>query len=203
MRRIEVGQRFGRLVTLAKISARASGHVNTRWLCLCVCGKHHVVVSGSIGVSTFSCGCLFVELTKQRRLHGMKNTPTWNSWHAMLQRCHDPNSSMWRYYGGRGIRIDPRWLDLRNFLADMGEKPVGTSLGRIDNDGDYVPTNCRWETPKQQNRNTRGVRRETIGETTLSVTEWAERFCIDRKRLFNYLRYYSLQESLARMGVAA
>lgn len=78
-----------------------------------------------------------------------------SSWNAMLQRCFDESRLAWQGYGRRGITVCERWLDPWVFLADMGERPEGLSLGRVDNDGIYEPSNCRWETPTQQARNTR------------------------------------------------
>lgn len=91
-------------------------------------------------------------LTQQ---HGGWNTPEYKSWTAMKTRCDNPKSTNYPGWGGRGIAYVSAWADFRQFLADMGPRPDGTSLDRIDNDGNYEPGNCRWATPTEQNRNRR------------------------------------------------
>lgn len=84
-----------------------------------------------------------------------RSSPTYRSWISMRRRCLNPKTAGYDQYGGRGIQLDPRWLDFRNFLDDMGERPNGTTLDRKDNDGNYNKANCRWATPKQQRSNQR------------------------------------------------
>lgn len=88
----------------------------------------------------------------------MHGTPTYRSWHSMIARCSYPSMQDWRLYGGRGITVCERWRDFRKFLADMGERPDGCSLDRIDSDGNYEPGNCRWATASEQQRNKRSFR---------------------------------------------
>lgn len=92
--------------------------------------------------------------TKHGHYVGDKPSPTYSSWHAMMQRCTKPNSISWKRYGGRGIKVCKRWRDsFENFLADMGERPAGKTLDRFpNNDGNYEPGNCRWGTAHEQHR---------------------------------------------------
>jgi hypothetical protein len=116
------------------------------------------------------------------RTHGMHGSPTYEAWKAMLQRCRNPNYHHWRDYGGRGITVCERWLTFANFLADMGKRPEGRSLGRIDNNKGYSPNNCRWETREQQMNNTRKT--GTFPNVHRYRDKWAARIRIDGKRVF-------------------
>jgi len=156
---------FGRLWALNPVAPDAIG--NIRWLCLCECGNQVLVPtrhlrSGNSSSRVRSCGCYQKDMgkvaAKAKRTHGHsenKRSPTYKSWCKMRSRCANPNADQWPYYGGRGIKVDPRWDSFENFLADMGERPDGLSIDRIDNEGDYEPDNCKWSTQNEQMANRR------------------------------------------------
>lgn len=106
--------------------------------------------------------------------HGMYGTPTYNVWALMLKRCRSQGRPDYARYGGRGITVCERWSRFENFLADMGERPAGKTLDRIDNHGNYEPGNCRWATASEQCRNTRRNNNLTLNGVTRCATEWAE-----------------------------
>lgn len=123
------------------------------WRFKCDCGADVVARKNHVAVgATKSCGCYAKEMLAVKTLtHGMSRTPTWNSWAMMLQRCEDQKHTQYKDYGGRGIDVCERWHDFSNFYADMGGRPLGKTLDRIDNSKGYEPDNCRWATWHEQN----------------------------------------------------
>lgn len=152
MNRIQPGQRFNRL-TFVRLAGRAPDkHLRGLWEC--DCGKSHfVIVSRVVNGYCQSCGCLSTE-TKPGLTHGQTDSPTYSSWQAMKGRCLNPEHKDYPRWGAKGVTVCDRWLSFENFLADMGERPAGTSIDRWPNfRGNYEPGNCRWATPEQQARN--------------------------------------------------
>lgn len=189
------GQRFGRLVVLRQHPDRSPSDRTVRWVCQCDCGnvavRHGTTLRKGEAVS---CNCRQREIGYESRKSGMSGTSTYGIWDSMLRRCDDAGSAR---YGGRGIKVCERWKTWDNFLADMGEKPEGMSLDRIDNNGDYEPGNCRWATPAQQARNTcRNVFIE-FGGRRMILTDWAKRIDINPSSLSNRLRRgWSIERAL-------
>lgn len=107
--------------------------------------------------------------------HGRSNTPIYNLYRAMRSRCENPNSDAYADYGGRGITVCERWLSFENFYSDMGDRPDGFSIDRIDNSKGYSPDNCRWADRKTQARNKRGLRMITAFGKTMPMCEWSDK----------------------------
>jgi hypothetical protein len=176
------GQKFGRWTVLKRGPTAASGQ--TRWHCLCFCGNERLVQAGSLKRDDGfgSCGCAKLEILIARSTkHGHATngiSPTYHSWAGMKARCLDPLHKHYQHYGKRGITICHQWHKFENFLVDMGEKPPGKSIDRIDNDGPYSPENCRWATPKEQARNRRNNRLLHLNGEAKTAPEWAETLSI-------------------------
>lgn len=147
------GMRFGKLTVIGY--SHTGKAWRSFWKCFCDCGKKVVVAGRHLSSKkTLSCGCMRTELLrKEKTTHGKSGTPTYNVWCSMIRRCRDPTVIGYHRWGGRGISVCERWLKFENFFDDMGHKPKNKSLDRINNDGHYEPSNCRWATRLQQTKN--------------------------------------------------
>lgn len=158
------GQRFGRLTVLTREPRAPGTQGQARWLCKCDCGSIKTVGSSALRHGlTRSCGCLLHDtLIARNTTHGLaprtEKPRAYSSWANMIRRCTHVNDPRYPEWGGRGITVCERWLEFPNFLADMGERPPGTSIDRVDNNGDYEPGNCIWATPHQQQVNSRAFK---------------------------------------------
>jgi hypothetical protein len=166
------GRVFGRLTIVRRSEMR-----NMYWWCQCSCGslEKEIYRSSLISGATQSCGCIHKEVvSRASKTHGMSKTKIYRLWSMMLDRCRNPRNTFYGEYGGRGICVCESWLKFQNFYADMGEKPEGKSLDRINNNGCYSPENCRWASRVEQARNRRNNRMVTYKGKSQSLSAWAE-----------------------------
>lgn len=191
------GQRFGRLVAIEHAGrvVNRSGFRTTLWKCKCDCGKETIVrypllVSGN----TRSCGCLerenkerIMKLAQQVNRKSvsanfagkLENHPLYKTWKSMLMRCNNPKVRGYKHYGGRGIKVCDRWsgdLGFENFVNDMGERTNGTTLDRVDVNGNYEPSNCRWATTEQQMNNRTDNSRIILNGESITCAQLCKRY---------------------------
>lgn len=175
MNRVDItGQRFGRLTALSRQTRRKrDGAAFSAWLCSCDCGKQLEVPLSCLRTSnTTSCGCLRYP---EGVIYGKaRHVPGYNTWHQLKARCRDPKHPYYPSYGGRGITVCDRWMVFENFYADMGPRPTGMSIERVNNDGPYSPENCVWATNKEQARNKRSNITITIEGKRRCLKAWCE-----------------------------
>lgn len=167
------GFRFGKLTVIEMATTRKNPK-NIDWVCKCDCGNMTTVIGTKLRKEngTKSCGCLINENRFVK--HNMSKTREYHSWSGMLDRCYNANSKYYHLYGGRGIEMCPEWKESFNvFYEDMGACPETYSIDRINNDGNYEPSNCRWATKQEQSVNRKNtVWIEYEGELK-HLAEWA------------------------------
>lgn len=196
MKRVELaGKRFGRLVALEKVGA---GNTIARWKCRCDCGADcEVRAANLVNGHTQSCGCLQRERTSETKtVHGHyhgpdgKRSKLYGVWNQMKQRCQNTRNGSYENCGGRGITVCDEWQDFRPFRAWalVNGYREGLSIDRIDNDGDYEPSNCRWTDRTAQAVNRRSAVFLTYDGRTLPIREWAEETGIEAHILRQRLR---------------
>jgi len=151
---MKIGNKFGKLTVIEKTDKRRAR--NILWLCRCECGGVKLAESYDLkNGRTLSCGCVKNDISHGHTSRS-KRTPTYNTWNSMIQRCCNPNANGYENYGGRGITVCNEWRkSFKVFLEDMGKRPLHKTIDRIDNDGNYEISNCRWATNKQQQNNKR------------------------------------------------
>lgn len=173
-KRVKEGSIVGRLTVVEVVGRSKNG--SKIWKCVCSCGNEKDVISSSLNSGLVqSCGCRYDEIKGVQRLsHGLSHSPTYNSWRAMHQRCYYNGGG--EYYAAKGIVVCDRWHTFANFLADMGERPEGHSIDRIDPNGNYEPNNCRWATASLQSFNTSMKKNNTSGRSGVGFHKQSQRW---------------------------
>ena len=196
------GKTYSRLTAVAPVGKANNGEI--RWMCQCTCGATTEVSSGNLKSGCVrSCGCLRDETSAvigaATRIHGLFGTPEYQVWSNMKGRCTNPNDASYHAYGGRGVKVCARWMgSVENFYADMGARPSADhSIDRIDNDGNYMPGNCRWATRREQSNNRRSSIFITYHGLRLTVAQWARRTGISHSAINHRInRGWSVEKSL-------
>ncbi len=185
-KRIEVklGEKFGKLTIIKEVQKRAGKRY---FLCLCDCGnkREERLVALRAG-KIKSCGCARNERNRISNLsHGLSGTSLYGSWHGMKQRCLNPNSKNYKYYGGRGITVCQEWIEFETFCQwaiSHGYKN-GLTIERIDPNGNYEPRNCSWIPKSEQSNNTCRSKRINFQSKTQTLRDWANELNMDYKML--------------------
>ena len=177
------GFHFGSLTVLQLGKSNGNGAV---WLCQCKCGNQKEIrASDMVQGKVKSCGCEHIKrIAKASTKHGMKNTRTYGIWQAMRSRCNRINQD----YSCRGITYDERWDSFENFYLDMGEVPKGMSIDRIDSNGNYEKSNCRWATQEQQANNKRSSVFIEYNGKKQTVSQWAKELNMNHHTLRSRLK---------------
>lgn len=187
-----IGKVYGRLTVEAAVYTKPKIAKDKQYgyiyglLCSCSCGNKKVIAHVDLTSGhTRSCGCFKSEETSKRNYkHGLTYTPAWRSWNSMTDRCYSPSSSAYYKYGAEGITICDRWRGsngFNNFIADMGERPEGHSIDRIDGSKGYFPENCRWADAYQQSNNQKSNVKVTYKGRVYNVSQLMRKFGVYTK----------------------
>lgn len=193
------GKKFGKLTVLRENGQSKNKH--WLWLCLCDCGNETTVRSDSLRSGDVkSCGCYVIE---KATTHGLRYTQLYKVWASMKTRCYNKNDLAYKNYGARGIKIYSMWIDdaeaFCKWAKENGWRP-GLTIDRIDNDGDYTPSNCRFVTQAVNSRNTRSTRIIEYQGQTMCISEWARFLGMSMHTLWHRLnRGWSVKRALTTL----
>lgn len=192
-----LNKKYNFLTILKEVEPKqnSKGHKIKQVECLCECGSIKVINLNDLkSGKTKSCGC---KRALSNTSHGMRNSPEYSSWRNMIKRCYNSNHTAYKNYGGRGIEVCESWRSsFTAFYTDMGNKPEGTTLDRIDVNGHYNKENCRWSTVKEQNINKRNVKSINYCGMSKTIKEWYEYFEMDKKDI----KYTTFHSRIIRLG---
>lgn len=181
--KVVIGNKYGKLTPIEVIGKNKNGLL--LYNCICDCGNIKVVGSRYLTEGKItSCGCA------RKKSKGKSNSITYKSWISAKQRCLNPNNHNYKNYGRRGIKMCEKWINsFVAFLEDMGERPSSNhTLDRIDNNGNYEKSNCRWATKREQSNNTRTNRLIKINDKEITVSEFSRKYGINISNVFYELK---------------
>lgn len=210
MARDLIGQKFNSLTVIEKHPDRTASK-KVQWKCLCDCGKETLAVTQHLlNGNTKSCGCRRVERTRQmgiaNKSHGMTGSPEYKAWQSMKDRCYNEENENFHNYGGRGIVVWHTWMkSFNNFYRDMGPRPGPEySIDRIDVNGNYRPSNCRWATAREQANNRRANQHHEFQGRARTLAEIARIVGLSPSTIATRLRKgKSIQEAVEGRGRVA
>lgn len=192
-----VGKVFTYLTILEEAPTRKyKNSIQRRIICKCKCGKiHETNLPAMINGSTKSCGCynrekVGIRSTKRQTTHNKSRTDTYHLWVTMRNRCNNEKYHHYSDYGGRGIKVCERWnTSYENFINDMGERDgKGLSIERIDTNGNYEPSNCRWATAKEQANNRRNTIYIKVGDKKETLSYWCEKYGLSKSMIYGRIK---------------
>lgn len=204
--KIKTGDVFCKWTVIGDSHIRRGSHYYI--LCRCECGVEKNVDAGGLSSgASKSCGCYGKQLTIKARMkwdgHASKNSPTlgtYRSWCQAKHRCTNANNSKFAHYGGRGIKMCPEWADsFQTFLVDMGPRPDGYSLERIDVNGDYRKDNCIWIPLEDQSKNRRTNHKIDFGGRIMNLSDWAREIGLTVSQLSSRLRKRTFNQVIAEL----
>lgn len=196
-----IGKQYGRL-TVLKPDLKKSNNKRKYFICKCSCKNVKSILKDNlIGEKTKSCGCLVKEAqlkqAKQRKQYSENEKDLRHIWRLMMRRCYNTADTVYKYYGGREIKVDSSWHVYENFKKDMYPRKPNTTLERIDNSKNYCFTNCKWATKEEQANNRRTNRIETLNGITKTLSNWCKEYNKSYSKVHQRLtRGWSLEKAL-------
>lgn len=188
------GEKFGKLLVLKRVESDRLG--KSQWLCKCDCGNEHITTGSRLAHNKVkSCGCIQKEVARSKKTkHGLSSHKLYSIRKEMISRTTNPKNKRYEKYGGRGIKVCDEWLDKESGLINFynwsmknGYKE-GLSIDRINNDGDYKPSNCRWTTNDTQANNKTTSKYVTYNGKTQTIKEWSDELGYSRSLIADRLR---------------